>query len=235
VFELEQKIGIANSDWLMSVREKLGIIGLLELLRPKSTIEFGYHRGGATKWLSKYSEKVITVDVNEFVGQAAIDYSNAQAWNCSTTQAIERIKNEKLSFDLAIVDADHSRKAVTSDVSGLLDHVDIILMHDSCNPECRRGMVDALSKQASHAYCLDFISSTIKHDGLWGGLGIAYQSQNAGLVQEFAGEVSPYPWLALQNSFRLLPKIKAAKMKCSACMKSFINQLRIVTGKCLGR
>ena len=47
--ELQKKIGILNSNWLMSTREKLGLIGLLFYLKPKKTLELGYHRGEATK------------------------------------------------------------------------------------------------------------------------------------------------------------------------------------------
>ena len=35
--ELEEKLGIKNTDWLMSAREKLSLIGLLELLRPEKS------------------------------------------------------------------------------------------------------------------------------------------------------------------------------------------------------
>ena len=235
MFEFEQKLGIANSDWLMSVREKLGIIGLLELLRPKSTIEFGYHRGGATKWLSKYSEKVITVDINEFVGHAEDDYENVITWNCPTQEAIKRIEEESLQFDLAIVDADHSRKAVATDVYGLLAHANIILMHDSCNRDCRRRMKDALRNQSTHGYNLDFITSTSKHDGLWGGLGLAYRSDNPGPIYEFTSEVSPYPMLALQDAIRLKPKLKTFRLKVKEGVRNLVNKGKILGGKLLGR
>ena len=166
MIEIQEKLGISNADWLMSTREKLGLIGLLHCLKPKKVLELGYHRGGATKWLSQFSEKVITVDVNEFVPDALNQFSNVEPWNCSTLEAIEKIKRDNLYFDLAIIDADHSRKAVAKDVAGLLGHSDIILMHDSFNPECRKGMLHSLSKQRTHAFYLDFIPSVNKHDSL---------------------------------------------------------------------
>ena len=131
--EFQRKIGILNSDWLMSSREKLGLIGLLHCPKPKKVLELGYHRGGATKWLSEFSEHVISVDVNEFVSNAPDLYLNVEAWNCTTHEAASRIKKKKLFFDLVIIDADHSRKAV-SDINGVISHSDIILMHDSFNP-----------------------------------------------------------------------------------------------------
>jgi predicted O-methyltransferase YrrM len=59
----------------MSAREKLCLIGLLELLRPKKSLEFGFHRGGATSWMAKFSDSVITVDVNDYVDDAAKSFS----------------------------------------------------------------------------------------------------------------------------------------------------------------
>jgi len=234
--ELQKKIGILNPDWLMSTREKLGLIGLLHCLKPKKVLELGYHRGGATKWLSELSEQVISVDVNEFVSNAPNLFHNVEAWNCPTLEAASRVKRENLFFDLAIIDADHSRKAVSADINGIIEHSDIILMHDSFNPDCRKGMVDALKKQDSHAYYLDFIPSVSKHDGLWGGLAIAWKSQTPGLAKEFAKEISSFTIpVAIQNSFRIQPKITATKAKASVFKQSTFSKLKITLGRLLGR
>lgn len=229
--EIQQKIGIANENWLMSAREKLILIGLLDCLKPKKVIEFGFHRGGATKWLSQYAEKVITVDVNEHVSNASTAFPNVQAWNCSTMEAIARINDQKLNFDLAVVDADHSRKAVAQDVRGLLPYSEIILMHDSFNPECRKGMLDTLLTQDTHAYNLDFVPSVVKDDGLWGGIGIAWRSNSSGFVSEFAGESSPYPLIALQNLSKLSPKIHSLVTSLRSSFRVTANKLRIIAGK----
>jgi len=233
--ELQKKIGILNPDWLMSTREKLGLIGLLHCLKPKKVLELGYHRGGATKWLSELSEQVISVDVNEFVSNAPNLFHNVEAWNCPTLEAASRIKKEKLFFDLAIIDADHSRKAVSADINGIIEHSDIILMHDSFNPDCRKGMVDALKKQDSHAYYLDFIPSVSKHDGLWGGLAIAWKSQTPGLAKEFAKEISSFTPVAIQNSFRVTPRINKAKERISDFKESAFSKIKITGGRILGK
>ena len=65
-------------------------------------------------------------------------------------------------------------------------------MHDSFNPECRKGMLEALKMQKTHAYFLDFIPSSLKHDGLWGGIGIAWKSIIPDYPKEFPGEISSY-------------------------------------------
>ena len=234
--ELQKKIGIQNPDWLMSSREKLGLIGLLHCLKPKKVLELGYHRGGATEWLSQFSEQVITVDVNEFVADAPNLFNNVEAWNCPTLEAASRIKKEKLFFDLAIIDADHSRKAVSADINGIIEHSDIILMHDSFNPDCRKGMLDALQNQKSHAYYLDFIPSVSKKDGLWGGLAIAWKSlKTPGLIKEFEKEMSSFIPVAIQNSFRIQPTITATKAKASVFKQSTFSKLKITLGRLLGR
>jgi len=233
--ELQEKIGILNPDWLMSTREKLGLIGLLHCLKPKKVLELGYHRGGATKWLSEFSEQVLSVDVNEFVSNAPNLFHNVEAWNCPTLEAASRIKKENLFFDLAIIDAEHSRKAVSGDIYGIISHSDIILMHDSFNPDCRKGMVDALKNQDSHAYYLDFIPSVSKSDGLWGGLAIAWKSQTPGQAQEFAKEISTFTPVAIQNFFRIEPTITATKVKASFFKESAFSKIKIIMGRLLGR
>jgi 23S rRNA U2552 (ribose-2'-O)-methylase RlmE/FtsJ len=219
----------------MSTREKFGLIGLLHCLKPKKVLELGYHRGGATKWLSNFSEQVISVDVNEFVSNAPNLFHNVEAWNCPTLEAASRIKKENLFFDLAIIDADHSSKAVSADIKGIISHSDIILMHDSFNPDCRQGMIDALKNQKTHAYYLDFIPSMSKNDGLWGGLAIAWKSQAPGLAKEFEKEMSSFIPVAIQNSFRIQSKIAVAKAKVSVFNQSTFSKLKIALGRLLGR
>jgi hypothetical protein len=233
--ELQEKIGILNPDWLMSTREKLGLIGLLHCLKPKKVLELGYHRGGATKWLSEFSEQVLSVDVNEFVPNAPNLFHNVEAWNCPTLEAASRIRKENLFFDLAIIDADHSRKAVSADINGIIGHSDIILMHDSFNPDCRKGMIDALQNQKSHAYYLDFIPSVSKSDGLWGGLAIAWKSQTPGQAQEFAKEISSFAPVAIQNYFRITPVINTTNVKLSAFKESAFSKIKITGGRLLGK
>jgi len=235
MIDLENKMNIANSNWLMSCREKLAVIGLLQSLKPENVIEFGYHRGGTTKWLADFAEKVITVDVNEFVNEASEKYSNVESWNCPTGEAINKIKSKNQSFDLAIIDADHSRKAVANDVSGILPYAEVILMHDSFNPSCRRGMLDALKSQSSHAFYLDFIPSILKEDGLWGGFAIAWKSKSPGRKKEYCGEKSSFSIVMWQSSFHFKSKLIQSKLFLLQIWQKSISKLRIAAGKILGK
>lgn len=214
----------------MSAREKLSLIGILELLRPESCLEFGYHRGGATKWLAKYCDSVITVDVNEFVMSAGQNHSNVTAWNCSTEEAVKRIKENNHKFDFAIIDADHSRRAVARDLSGIIKQVDVILMHDSSNPSCRKGMLDILTNQDSHAYNLDFITSSIKYDGLWGGLGVAIRSPAPLAMKEFDDEISPYSYLRIHDSISFARKTCALGNRLGSAIDNIISKAKVKLG-----
>jgi hypothetical protein len=231
LIDLEERLGIRNSDWLMSSREKFCLIGLLELIRPKNCLEFGYHRGGATHWLSKYSGSVVTVDVNEFVQNAQTDYPNVNSWNMTTEEAILEIQNKNLRFDLTIIDADHSRKAIARDLGAVLTHSEIIIMHDSSNPDCRKGMLDILSNQDSHAYNLDFVTSVMKHDGIWGGLGVAVRSDSPGAKTEFKGEFSPQFYFALHDSLLIHKKVKAISRRLGSLVIPALNRAKIKIGK----
>lgn len=227
---LEKKLDIHNPDWLMSANEKLCLIGLLNLLKPKNSIEFGFHKGGATHWLAELAESVITVDVNQAVIEAQNRYCNVTSWNFPTSEAIERIRKEKRFFDFAIIDADHSRNAVARDLQGILPFADLIMLHDSSNPDCRRGMLDILENQDSHAYNLDLINSSIKHDGLWGGIGVAFRSKKGGWMKEFEKEFSPYNYLLAHHSFQLNKKFYSTISKFSRSTRKVLDFLRIKLG-----
>jgi predicted O-methyltransferase YrrM len=229
--ELQKILEITNKDWMMSTREQLVLIGLLKNLKPQNAIEFGYHRGGATSWLSKYSEKVITVDASDHVLQAKQKFQNVEAWHLSTAQAVDKIQKENMNFDFALIDADHSRKAVCQDIEGLISVTNVIIMHDSFNPSCRAGMNDALKHQNSHAYYLDFLPSMSKEDGLWGGFAIAWKSNSPGQKLEYEKEYSLFIPASLQNFFRFKYIFKILSSNFINKLQSTISKLRILGGK----
>lgn len=231
MIDFESNLGLKNSNWLMSTSEKIALIGILHCLKPKSVIEFGYHLGGATKWLSEFSERVITVDTNKNVLNAQKEFNNVVGWNCLTTTAIKRIEEQKLKFDLAIIDADHSRKGVALDILGLLKCSRVIVMHDSFNPSCRRGMLQILENQNSHAYNLDFISSSVKYDGLWGGLGVVWRSEKPVQQKQFLKEKSLYNIAYLQSLLEIKGNLVSFQRLSFVKIKLIICKLKIFLGK----
>jgi predicted O-methyltransferase YrrM len=231
MIELQEILKIKDKDWMMSTREQLVLIGLLHSLKPNNVIEFGYHRGGATRWLSEFSNNVITVDASNNVLQAEQKFNNVEVWHFSTKQAVERINKKNINFDLALIDADHSKKAVIEDIKGLINVTEIIIMHDSFNPNCRSGMKHALEQQNSHAYYLDFIPAMSKHDGLWGGFAIAWKSENPGPKKEYENEHSLFIPAVAQNIFRFNNILKNLKSYLKRKLQFTISSLRILGGK----
>ena len=108
-------------------------------------------------------------------------------------------------------------------------------MHDSFNPDCRKGIMDALRSQRTHAYYLDFIPSVSKSDGLWGGLAIAWKSQSPGLTKEFVKEMSPFVPVTIQNSFRITLTISTIKERVAFFIESAFSKIKISLGRLLGR
>ena len=126
-----------------------------------------------------------------------------------------------------------SLHASVDKLAGILPHAKVVLMHDSYNPKCRKGMLDALKTQNTHAYFLDFIPSTLKYDGLWGGLAIAWRSDNPGPVEEFKGELSSFNVLAFMSLFHLKSKVKNFKISISEKFQESLSKLKILCGRIL--
>ena len=72
-------------------------------------------------------------------------------------------------------------------------------------------------------------------DGLWGGLAIAWKSQTPGLAKEFEKEMSSFAPVAIQNSFRVTPRINKAKERISDLKESAFSKIRITFGRILGK
>jgi hypothetical protein len=84
-----------------------------------------------------------------------------------------------------LVDGDHSAEGVRKDLENLLRYRPatplFVVMHDSFNPECRRGLrtTNWVASPYVHAVELDFVPGTITASPsflgqLWGGLALAY-------------------------------------------------------------
>jgi hypothetical protein len=90
-----------------------------------------------------------------------------------------------LSPEFVLIDGDHSREGVQTDIECLLDFVPrrtcVILLHDSINPGCRSGMLAARWARSPYVHYvdLDFVPGRMIENGgsssgeCWGGLGMA--------------------------------------------------------------
>ena len=181
-FEVNQDL-----DWQMSRAEKYCLIGLLEKLRPSTAIEIGTFRGGSLQVLSHFSNKVYSIDISaEPKGRLEPLFNNVEYIVGNSTEEIENllskieISGERVDF--IFVDGDHSKKGVYKDLNAILqyDHKNelTVLMHDSFNPQCRKGMEKAISENLDKvAYAnLDYIGGSFWHNDtfreMWGGFAL---------------------------------------------------------------
>jgi Methyltransferase domain len=172
----------------MSASEKVGLIFLLEQLRPKVAIEIGTKNGGSLQALARFSEQVYSIDVDpEIPTRLAGKFSNVEYLIGPSDEVlpplIERIQQEKAELSFALVDGDHSAEGVRKDIDNLLKFRPTvpfyIVMHDSFNPQCRLGLTLANwpANPHVHAVELDFVAGGVNsapafRDELWGGLAL---------------------------------------------------------------
>ncbi|KOF03984.1 hypothetical protein OB69_02980 [Roseivirga seohaensis subsp. aquiponti] len=196
--------------WQMSRSEKYALIGLLEHLKPNCSVEIGTFQGGSLQVISEFSEKVYSIDISpepkrtlqplfdnvEFIVDQSVNVLH------DLFKKIEEA-GEKLNF--VLVDGDHSRKGVHDDLKMILDYPHkndlVILMHDSYNPQCRKGMkdIDYSSYDNIEYVELDYITGSFWHNGnnreMWGGLALIKVGGN----QNTPAEVTE----SARNSFKV--------------------------------
>ncbi len=175
--------------WLMSHAERSALLHLLELTRPSAAIEVGTCHGGCLEQIRRRADFVYSIDINPEVaaklapGMPNVDFltgDSKEMIGCALDKCMQR--NQHLGF--ALIDGDHSYAAVQNDIHALLAYRPKrplwVLMHDSGNPECRRGIAEARWSGNPHVHMvdLDFVTGGISEDieferQIWGGLGIA--------------------------------------------------------------
>lgn len=157
--------------WEMSTAEQFTLAGMLNSLRPEVAIEIGTHFGGSLQVLAAYCGKVHSIDIDpEVQAQLASRFDRVRFHTGSSRDHIPKVLSEierageKLGF--VLVDGDHTAAGVQSDIESLLRHrpkVPLhIVLHDSFNPDCRKGMRRAAWSDCPyiHAVDLDFVPGT---------------------------------------------------------------------------
>lgn len=181
----QELVGIENVEWLMSPAEQIGMIYLLEKLRPEIAIEIGTRFGGSLQVLARLCKKVYSLDIDpEVPNRLGSLYPNVEYIIGSSLETVpllvDRLNRSETPVSFVLVDGDHSVKGVQADIENVLKLRPLtplfIVMHDSLNQYCREGMraIDWNAFPYVHAVDLDFISGTVFPRGdLWGGLALA--------------------------------------------------------------
>ncbi len=166
----------------MSYGEQAALAGILSALRPRVALELGTFRGGSLGRIAAYSEEVHTFDLASHVSEALPNVTY-HIGDCRTTvpEVLRALMERDSEVDFVLVDADHSRAGVESDVTNLLQsdalRSTVILLHDCANEGVRQGARNAIMKAQDIAYAdLSFVPPpAVPRSPMsesWGGLGI---------------------------------------------------------------
>jgi hypothetical protein len=201
---------LTERNWLMAESERSAIAGLIMLARPKAILEFGTGWGGATCQFDGYATSVVTVDNESRCPELLSALKHTRFLRMTTQEAAAMLRTEGRHFDVCLVDAGHTEDDVYHDVLDALTLSDLVLCHDSFNPQCRNGMHRAASDR--DVYCdLDFVPGRLRSNGPWGGLALVIP----GLTKD--GESGPgrrdVPFLHLSALYQARDGITAARRR----------------------
>jgi glycosyltransferase involved in cell wall biosynthesis len=182
--------GLKVDLWQMEDSERLALTALLARTRPTCAIEVGTYFGVSLSLISRYSKLVFSIDIDPDVpGRVGelpnVNYLIGDSADILPT-LLQELSNSGIPVNFVLIDGDHSAEGVRRDISLVLQYVPrepmFLLMHDSFNPGCRKGMLEAPWQDS--AYChfvdLDFVPGRAVenpgpfHGDLWGGLGMAF-------------------------------------------------------------
>lgn len=186
---------VARENWQMMQWERIAITGVLSRIRPSVALEIGVYYGGSLSLTSQFANKIIAIDIDPAVPSRFDTPPNAEIRigdsNVLIPQVLDELRASGESLHFVLIDADHSSQGIKRDIESVLKYQPtepmIILMHDSGNPECRKGILaaDWQANEFVHMVDCDFIpGQIIEHavvDGrgeVWGGFAIAYLNGN---------------------------------------------------------
>lgn len=181
-----------NLHWQMTRCEKYAFIGLLEHIKPKHSLEIGTYKGGSLQIISKYSQKVFCFDINDkYVNDLSGIFDNV-SFTIGDSKSIlpdfiNKINKSDTPLNFILIDGDHSEEGVKSDINSVLKILPkeplYIIFHDSFNPTCRKGILNADWQKCDYIHYVevDYVPGVYHehaHDNasprsMWGGLALA--------------------------------------------------------------
>lgn len=180
----------SDLEWLMGPDARCAMLYLLQQTQPECAIEIGTRFGGSLAPMARYSKRVFSLDIDPTCAERLSHrFPNVEfvigSSHVTLAPLLARLNDEHAPLSFVLIDGDHSADGIRLDVEPLLDYVPrcplYVLMHDSFNPECRRGMREAPWNASPYVRWvnLDFVAGSLKSDGrfrgqMWGGFSLAY-------------------------------------------------------------
>jgi glycosyltransferase involved in cell wall biosynthesis len=177
-------------NWQMNHSERIALTGLLLRHKPHCSIEIGTYKAGSLSLISQVSNIVYSLDIDPDIPKKFGQFKNVTFLTGSSTTSLplllKALDYEHVPVDFILIDGDHSAEGVKRDLNSVLAYIPkkplFIMMHDSFNPECRKGMLEANWNSSRYVQWvdLDFVPGRITENSIasqgemWGGLALAY-------------------------------------------------------------
>ena len=223
-------------DWQMSRAEKYCLINLLQSLQPEVSIEIGTYKGGSLQVLNKYSQKVYSIDISATPKAFLKDrFPNVEfivgEGHKEVITVFQELDKQDKKLGFILVDGDHTKKGVQNDLNAILSyphkHPLTILLHDSFNPQCRKGIksIDYAKFPMVEFVELDYITGSFWHNDtyreMWGGLAMIklnpLNKEPVVVVNESQGHLFKHTRLAsvhlIKDPLRFLSPVKKSLYK----------------------
>jgi glycosyltransferase involved in cell wall biosynthesis len=177
-------------NWQMNHSERMALTTLLSRHIPYCSIEIGTYKGGSLSLISQFSKMAFSIDIDPMVPEKFCFFKNVTFLKgfskVSLPLLLKSLDYEQVPVDFILIDGDHSAEGVRNDLNLVLSYIPkkplFLMMHDSFNPECRRGMLEADWNKCPYVQWvdLDFVPGRLIENGstadgeMWGGLALAY-------------------------------------------------------------
>ena len=223
---VQEIVGREMLHWAMSPAEQMGLTYLLERRKPGVAIEIGTRFGGSLQIISRLAGKVYSLDIDPAVRERLagrfpnVEYLTGRS-DVILPPLLEKLQKEGADLGLVLIDGDHTTEGVCKDIDNVLKWVPSapldIVMHDSFNPPCRRGLRAAAWEACKYIDFveLDFVSGEVNKSRLcfgemWGGLAL--------------GRMLPQP---RQGRFEIIARAEESFRICQYATKpSFASRVR---------
>ena len=176
--------------WQMETGERATLIHLLSTLRPACAVEVGTAYGGSLSAITKFADRVWTLDKDPACAERlSPQFPGVTFLTGKSTDTLPPLVAElsaaRAPLGFVLIDGAHTREIVRADLDHLLRFQPTacalyVLMHDSFNPDCRVGIVEAAWADNPHVHHveLDFVSGILheaegKRGQMWGGFALA--------------------------------------------------------------
>lgn len=180
--------------WMMSTWEKHTFISLLNALKPQAAIEISNAKGGSLQVLNDLVAEVYAIDINPEVPRELQQQFSLVHFITGNSPDIvpvvlKKWEEQKISSAFILIDGDHSALGVQKDIDSILANYRggyrlVILFHDSFNPECRKGILNASWQNCPYVQSVDvdYVPGTlvddtyrgkIQRNTMWGGFCLA--------------------------------------------------------------